>query len=242
MIRDVGLVCGAAAIVGVSFGAIAVGAGLPVWLPTLLSVVVFAGAAQFAFVGIIAAGGGLPAAVLAGLVLNLRHLPFGFAVGDVLRGGALRRIAGSHLMLDETVAFAMAEPDPARRRALYWVSGAGLFVSWNVGVAAGALGATAVADTAALGLDATFPAVLLALIVPALREPANRRAAAVGVAVALVTTPVLPAGLPVLAALVGVLVVHRGDGGAPTGEDADGPDATPRTRPDASADGPEPGR
>ncbi|SFQ51859.1 4-azaleucine resistance probable transporter AzlC [Amycolatopsis arida] len=203
--RDIGLVCLADTIVGVSFGAIAVSSGLPIWLPMLLSVVVFAGAAQFMFVGIIASGGNPIAAVLAGLLVNARHVPFGFAVGDVLGRRWASRIVGSHLMIDETVAFALAQEEVARRRAAYWVCGAGLFVCWNVGVAIGGVGGAAISDPAVFGLDAAFPAVLLALVLPSLRDRAVRRATLVGVAIALATAPFLPAGLPVLLALAGVL-------------------------------------
>lgn len=205
LLRDIALVCVADALVGVSFGAIAVGLGLPLWLPMLMSVVVFAGAAQFLFVGIVAAGGNPAAALAAGLLVNVRHVPFGFAVGDVLTGtGWLRRVAGSHLMVDETVAFTLAQRTPARRRTAYWLCGAGLFAAWNLGVVAGAFGGRAVGDTDAFGLDAAFPAVLLALLLPSLDRAGNRRAALAGVAVALGTTPFLPAGLPVLLALAGV--------------------------------------
>lgn len=205
LMRDIALICVADAVVGVSFGAITVGSGLPLWLPMLLSLVVFAGAAQFLFVGLLASGGNPVAAVLAGLLVNARHVPFGFAIGDVLGTGWLRRIAGSHLMIDETVAFALARTGDGRRRAAYWACGAGLFVCWNLGVAAGAFGGTAVGDTDVLGLDAAFPAVLLALVLPSLRDPATRRAVLAGTAVALVTAPFLQAGLPVLLALAGVL-------------------------------------
>jgi 4-azaleucine resistance transporter AzlC len=208
--RDIALVCVADTIVGVSFGAITVSLGLPLWLPMLLSVVVFAGAAQFMFVGIVAAGGNPIAAVVAGLLVNARHLPFGFAIGDVLGTGWMRRIVGSHLMIDESVAFALAQREPQRRRAAYWACGITLFACWNLGVVAGAFGGTVVTNTDALGLDAAFPAVLLALILPAMRNPATRRAALAGVAIALVTAAFLPTGLPVLLALVGVLAGLRG--------------------------------
>lgn len=209
--RDIALVGVADAIVGVSFGAITVSSGLPVWLPTLMSVVVFAGAAQFLFVGIIAAGGNPIAAVIAGLLANTRHVPFGFAVGDVFGTSWARRIAGSHVMVDETVAFALAQRDAHRRRAAYWAGGASLFVCWNAGVLLGVFGGTAVHDTYAFGLDAAFPAVLLALVVPSLRDASARRAVLVGVVIALATAPFLPAGLPVLLALGGVLAGLRGD-------------------------------
>ncbi|WP_206077996.1 AzlC family ABC transporter permease [Prauserella endophytica] len=208
--RDIALVCLADAVVGVSFGAITVSSGLPLWLPMLLSLVVFAGAAQFMFVGLVASGGNPIAAVVAGLLVNARHLPFGFAVGDVLGDRWARRIVGSHLMIDETVAFALAQRDAERRRAAYWACGVGLFVCWNVGVVLGAFGGTVVADTDAFGLDAAFPAVLLALVLPSLRDQATRRAALAGVVIALATAPFLPAGVPVLLALAGVLVSFVG--------------------------------
>ncbi|GAA1230237.1 AzlC family ABC transporter permease [Prauserella halophila] len=214
LLRDIALVCAADGLVGASFGAIAVGSGFPLWLPMLMSLVVFAGAAQFMFVGLIAAGGNPIAAVLAGLLVNARHLPFGFAVGDVFGRGLVRRAAGAHLMIDETVAFALAQRDADRRRAAFWACGIALFVCWNVGVVAGAFGGTVISDTDAFGLDAAFPAVLLALVLPSLKDRSTRLAAAVGVVVALVTSPWLPAGVPVLLALAGVLVAL---GAAPDG-------------------------
>ncbi|MEA5365175.1 AzlC family ABC transporter permease [Amycolatopsis sp., V23-08] len=203
--RDIGLVCLADCLVGVSYGAIAVGSGFPIWAPMLMSLLVFAGASQFMFIGIVASGGNPFAAVLAGLLVNARHLPFGFAIGDVLgkRWGA--RLAGSHLMSDETVAFALAQEELHRRRATYWACGIGLFTCWNIGVVVGATAGSAISDTDAFGLDAAFPAVLLALVLPTLRDRAARLPVLLGVVIALVAVPFVPAGVPVLLALVGVL-------------------------------------
>jgi len=203
--RDISLVCLAGGIVGVSYGAIAVGLGFELWVPMLLSVLVFAGAAQFMLIGIIASGGSLIAAVLAALLVNARHLPFGFAIGDVLSGSLPQRLLGSYLMIDENVAFALAQRNTHRRRAAYWACGIGLFISWNLGGVLGAFAGTAITDTEAFGLDAAFPAMLLALVLPSLRDAATRRAVLVGIVAALAATPLLPAGLPVLIALVGVL-------------------------------------
>lgn len=224
LLRDIGLVCVADSIVGASFGAITVTSGLPIWLPMLLSVVVFAGAAQFMFVGLVAAGGNPIAAVVAGLLVNARHLPFGFAIGDVLGNGVLRRLAGIHLMIDESVAFALAQDDPRRRRMAYWACGIGLFVCWNLSVIAGAYAGTAVQNTDAFGLDAAFPAVLLALVLPSLRDRSTRNAALAGAVIAVAATPFLPSGLPVLLALAGVLLALRVP--APTPPNADEPGGT----------------
>ncbi|MBA0126033.1 AzlC family ABC transporter permease [Haloechinothrix sp. YIM 98757] len=206
---DAALVAAAVGVVGLAFGAIAVGSGQPLWLPIALSVLVFAGASQFVFIGILAAGGGPLGALVAALAVNSRHLPFGFAVSDAL-GSGWRRYVGAHLMIDETVAFTIAQQDPGRRRAVYWTLGVGLFVTWNIGVLAGSLAGTAAGDTAALGLDAAFPAMLLALVRPSLRERRMAIAAALGACVAVASTPVLPSGMPVLAALLVLLAVPAG--------------------------------
>ena len=205
--RSIAVLCAADAVVGAAFGAYAVGSGLPAWLPVLLSFVVFAGAAQFLFVGVVATGGGLPAAVVAALLVNLRLLPLSFAAGPVLGEGSARRLLDSHFVTDETVAFALAQPGAERRRAAYWACGSALFVCWNVGVVVGAVGGGAVGGPETLGLDAAFPAVLLALVTPSLREARVRRAAVSGAGIALATAPVLPAGLPVLVAALLVLPV-----------------------------------
>ncbi|HEY5857169.1 MAG TPA: AzlC family ABC transporter permease [Aldersonia sp.] len=204
--RDIALVCLADGIVGASYGAIAVGGGMPPWLPAVMSVLVFAGAAQFMFVGIVLAGASPIAAAAAGLLINSRHLPFGLAVADVLGHGP-RRILGSHLMTDENVAFALGQKDRVQRRAAYWACGIGVFVTWNIGSLVGVLAGRAIEDTSVFGLDAAFPAVLLALVLPALRDPRTRAAALIGAVVALAATPVLPTGLPVLLSLVGLVVV-----------------------------------
>lgn len=199
------MICLADALVGASFGAISVGNGFGIWVPVVLSLVVFAGASQFLFVAL--AMGNRIAAVLAGLLINVRHFPFGLAVGDVIGSGLTRRVIGSHVLTDESTAFALAQADPAQRRRAFWGSGVGIFVCWNIGVLAGAFGGSYVPDT--LGLDAAFPAVLLAILLPSLRQAATRTAAVVGGLIALATALVLPAGLPVLVSLAALPLALR---------------------------------
>jgi 4-azaleucine resistance transporter AzlC len=217
LLRDAAAIAAAMVAVGASFGAIAISYGLPTWAPFLLSTVVFAGGAQFLAVGLIAAGNPL-AAVFAGLLLNARHLPFGLAVGSTVGSRLPARMVGSHLMTDEVVAFTLAEPDPTRRRRVYWLIGVTLFTSWNLGSALGVLLGGAVGNTDALGLDAAFPAGLIALIMPSLRDRRTRVAALSGAGVAVLLTPVLPAGLPVLCALVGLLTLVKPPRARPAAE------------------------
>ncbi len=208
LVRDVLALGVAVAFVGLSFGAIAAAVGLPKWAVVAFSLFVFAGGAQFLAVALVAAGNPF-AAVLGGLLLNARHLPFGMAVADVLNGGWGRRIVGSHLMIDETVAFALAQPDPLRRRAAYWLTGATLFLCWQLGTLAGVAVGAALGDPSRYGLDAAFPAALLALLIPRLREAAGLRVAALASAVAVAATFFVPAGLPVLLGLLGLLAAGR---------------------------------
>lgn len=207
--RDIVALAGACSVVGVSFGAIAASSGLAWWEPSVVSALVFAGGAQFMLVGVVAAGGGLVAAVLGALVLNIRHLPFGLAIGDVIGKSVAAKLVGSHLMTDETVAFAMAQRDPRRARAVFWACGVALFLMWNVGTLVGALAGQVIGDTDTFGLDAAFPAALLALVLPSLKQARVRNAALLGSAVALAATPFVPAGLPVLLSLVGLVVLIR---------------------------------
>jgi len=226
LVRDVALVCLADGIVGVSFGATAVAGGLPWWVPVAMSLLVFAGGSQFAAVGVVLAGGSPLAAVAAGAVLNTRLFPYGLAVSDVTSaaGGRARRwgtrLIGAQLVTDESVAFALRHTDPARRRTAFWTCGAALFTVWNIAVPLGVLAGSAMRNTAAFGLDATFPAVLLALALPTLTDGRTRVAAIGGAGAAVALTPLLPAGLPVLAALGGLAVLWR-----------------PRRRPDADGAG-----
>ncbi|WP_327682578.1 AzlC family ABC transporter permease [Kitasatospora sp. NBC_00458] len=220
-LRDIALVSLADALVGASFGAVTVSAGLPLWVPVAMSVLVFAGSAQFAAIGVVLSGGGALAAVATGLVLNARLLPFGFTVADALDGPWWRRLLGAQILSDESVAFALLQPDRRRRRAAFWVCGLALFVVWNLSVLAGAAAGGMIGDTDALGLDAAFPAVLLALVLPSLTDPRTRAAALAGAAVAVAATPFLPAGLPVLLALAGLLFARRPGGPAAPAAPAD---------------------
>jgi 4-azaleucine resistance transporter AzlC len=220
---DIALACLAVWVIGLSYGAIAVASGFPVWFPAAQSALVVAGASEFLFIGIVAAGGNPLAAALAGLLVNARHLPYGLALPDVTgqgRGRGWRRLLGAHVMNDESVVFALAQEDVPRKRAAYWACGLGVLICWPGGAALGALAGSFLRDTSAFGLDATFPAVILALIVPALRDRVTAAAAGVGGVIALVATPFLPAGAPVLLALAGLVVLAGRRAGPAASEQA----------------------
>ncbi|HET9973543.1 MAG TPA: AzlC family ABC transporter permease [Streptosporangiaceae bacterium] len=209
VLTDIGLTYLAVFFIGLSYGAVAAASGFPLWVPAAQSVLVVAGASEFLFVGIVAAGGSPFAAALAGLLVNSRHLPYGLALPPGVTGNGWRRLLGTHLMNDESVVFALAQEDLRAKRAAYWASGVATMISWPGGAVLGALIGSAVHDTNAFGLDAMFPAVILALIMKDLRDSRILRAALAGAAIALAAAPFLPAGLPVLLALAAVLLLAR---------------------------------
>jgi 4-azaleucine resistance transporter AzlC len=204
-LRTIVALAAAIGVVGASFGALATAAGVPVAMTFGMSLLVFAGGAQFLVVAVVAAGGSAVAAVAAALLLNARHLPFGLAMGGVVGDRWPTRLLGAHLLIDESVAFARTRPSGPRARAAYWLCGGLFFVVWNTGTVVGVLAGSAVPDPTAFGVDAAFPAALLALLLPTLRRPDARRVGLAAAAVALVAAPLLPAGLPVLLGLLGLL-------------------------------------
>ena len=132
-VRDALALAVAVGVVGVSFGALAAAAGVPLPLTMAMSLLVLAGGAQFLAVAVVAAGGGPVAAVAGGLLLNVRHLPFGLAVANVVGDRWPARVLGAHILIDEVVAFARARGSGVRARRAYWTSGILLATFWNAG-------------------------------------------------------------------------------------------------------------
>ncbi|MEQ4530118.1 MAG: AzlC family ABC transporter permease [Mixta sp.] len=204
VVKGIVLVCLADALVGLSYGSLAIAEGFPFWVPMLLSIFVLAGASEFMFIGIIAGGGSVFTAAAAGLLVNARHLPFGIAVKDLVGQKRLSWL-GCHIMNDESVVFGISQRKWFQRKAAYWLCGLGIAVSWPLSVMLGAVIGHWIPDTRAIGLDAVFPAILIALIIPALKKRRVAIPAAAGTALALATVPLVPVGMPVLFSLAGLL-------------------------------------
>ncbi|WP_239103380.1 AzlC family ABC transporter permease [Microbispora corallina] len=215
VVRDALGVGVAVGLSGFAFGVTSAGSGLALAQTCALSLLVFTGASQFALVGALA-GGGSPAAAVAGaLLLGARNALYGLRLAGLLRlPGAVRPLA-AHWVIDETTAVALAQPGRDAARLGFTVTGVSLFAVWNLSTLLGALGASALGDPAAWGLDAAGPAAFLALLGPMLRgadRGRERAAAALAVPAALVCVPLLPPGAPVLVAVLAapaVLVVSH---------------------------------
>lgn len=201
IIRDgmaVGLAVG---IYGVSFGALAIAAGFTVWQAVALSALMFTGGSQFAYIGVIDAGGSAIAAAAAALLLGARNSVYAMALAPVLQLRGFRKILGAQLTIDESFAMATgveSDAEPRAARTAFWATGISVFVGWNIFTVAGAAGAASLGDPAKWGLDAMVPAAFLALLWPRLQ---NRRAIAVALlaaTIAIILMPLTPAGAPII--------------------------------------------
>jgi predicted branched-subunit amino acid permease len=208
----------AVAAYGVSFGAISVTGGLTVAQTQFLSALMFTGGSQFALVGVLIAGGGVASAVATSVMLGFRNAFYALAMAPVLKVHGVRRLVAAQLTIDESTAMAVGrsvEHDGGRAsRLAFWATGISVFVFWNLATLLGAAGANALGDPKIWGLDAAIPAGFIALVWPRLND---RRSWAIGLAAAaaaLVLTPFLRPGVPVLltsvvAVVAGVLAVRR---------------------------------
>jgi predicted branched-subunit amino acid permease len=165
----------------------------------------FTGASQFGFIGVLAGGGAALAGVAPALMLALRNAAYGLSLSPILPRRLRDRALVSHLVIDESTAMARAQDDPGAARRALIATGATVWVCWNAGTLAGALVGGSLGNPGTFGLDAMFPAAFLALLAPQLRRPGAPAAAVAGAAVALVAVPFAPAGSPVIAALIGVV-------------------------------------
>jgi predicted branched-subunit amino acid permease len=190
--------------VGISFGVLAapvIGTAATI----AMSIIVYAGSAQFAAVSTLAAGGTAGASVVAGLLMNARFLPMGIAAAPALKGGRLRRAAEGQAVVDASWAIATDGRGGFDRELLIGATIPQALAWWS-GTAIGALGGTLLGDPQTLGLDAIFPAFFLALLVNELRSGRAMVAAAIAATLALLLVPHVPPGIPVVAASVAALL------------------------------------
>lgn len=208
---------------GISFGALAVAAGLTVGQACVLSLLMFTGGSQFAFVGVVGGGGALASATAAASLLGVRNAIYGVTANAMLRPRGWRRFVAAHLTIDESIATASAAEDPVEERRGFWAGGVAVFVLWNLFTLVGALLGDALGDPKAWGLDGAAVAAFLGLLWPRLR---GRDPIAIAVMAAVVTVavaPFVPPGIPIIVA-AGVAVAitlaqHRRDSTVAPGVD-----------------------
>lgn len=197
---------------GTAFGAAAVANGFSVLQTCLLSLLTFSGASQFAVIGVLGAGGGAISGIATASLLGIRNGVYGVIMAPRLKVKGFKRIIAAQITIDESTAVALGQEvrGESAMREGFWLTGFGVFLFWNLFTLAGALGAQAMGDIRAWGLDSAVPAAFLGLVWPRLQTNRDRFLAIGCVIFALAMTPILPAGLPIIAtAFIAVAVGLR---------------------------------
>ena len=197
---------------GTAFGAAAVANGFSLLQTCLLSLLTFSGASQFAVIGVLGAGGGAISGIATASLLGIRNGVYGVIMAPRLKVKGFKRIIAAQITIDESTAVALGQElrgEKAMRQG-FWLTGFGVFLFWNLFTVAGALGAQAMGDIRAWGLDSAVPAAFLGLVWPRLKTNRDRILAVACIVFALAMTPILPAGLPIIAtAFIAVAVGLR---------------------------------
>ena len=189
---------------GVAFGAAAVANGFSVLQSCLLSLLTFSGASQFAIIGVIGAGGSAISGIATASLLGFRNGLYGGLMAPILKVRGFKRLIAAHITIDESTGVSLSQEarGPEAMREGFWLTGFGVFIFWNLFTLAGALGAKAMGDPSAWGLDAAVPAAFLGLVWPRLKSSTDKTLAIIAAVFAIATTPFLPAGLPIIGTAV----------------------------------------
>ena len=194
---------------GVAFGAAAVANGFSVLQSCLLSLLTFSGASQFAVISVIGAGGSAISGIATASLLGFRNGLYGVLMAPILKVRGFKRLVAAHITIDESTGVSLSQEarGPEAMREGFWLTGFGVFIFWNLFTLAGALGAKAMGDPSAWGLDAAVPAAFLGLVWPRLKSSTDKTLAIIAAIFAIATTPFLPAGLPIIGTAVIAVIV-----------------------------------
>ena len=185
---------------GIAFGAAGIAAGFSILQTCALSLLTFSGASQFAVVGVIGAGGSAISGIATASLLGIRNGLYGLRMAPILKVRGVKRIVAAQVTIDESTGVSIGQEDLGNEAMKdgFWLSGFGVYFFWNIFTVVGALGAQAMGNPSAWGLDAAVPAAFLGLVWPRLLGRFERALAASAVLLAIVLTPVISAGLPII--------------------------------------------
>ena len=185
---------------GIAFGAAGIAAGFSLLQTCLLSLLTFSGASQFAVVGVLGAGGSAISGITTASLLGIRNALYGLRMAPIMKLRGWRRVVGAQVTIDESTGVALGQSElgePAMRQG-FWLTGIGVYIFWNLFTVVGALGAQAMGDPAAWGLDAAVPAAFLGLVWPRLTNAKERALAVAAMIFSLSLTPFVAAGIPII--------------------------------------------
>jgi predicted branched-subunit amino acid permease len=186
---------------GTAFGAASVAAGFSLLQTSLLSLLTFSGASQFAIVGVMGAGGSAISGIATASLLGIRNALYGLRMAPILKVRGVKRIAAAQVTIDESTGVAIGQENlgPDAMKAGFWLTGIGVYIFWNFFTILGAIGAQAMGNPSAWGLDAAVPAAFLGLVWPRLLGKFEKGLAALSLLLAVLLSPYLSAGLPIIA-------------------------------------------
>ena len=193
---------------GISFGALSSAAGLDLWQTMALSLLMFSGGSQFAFIGVIASGGmaSMPGAIISAWLLGVRNGFYAIRMAPILEAKGIGKVVAAELTIDESTAVALSREGAQEMRNGFWWTGLAVYFFWNALTLLGAVLGKTIGDPGHWGLDAAAAAAFVGLVWPRLVDLASRSVAAIALVVAIISSPFVPAGVPVLlSGLVGVL-------------------------------------
>lgn len=193
-------VAGAVSLYGISFGALSVASGLDLWQTQVLSLFMFSGGSQFAVIGLVAVGAAGPSIITAAALLGVRNGLYAVRMSSIVGTGFWKRLLAGHWTIDESTAVAIAQTDAREQRRGFWLTGAAIFVGWNLMTAVGAILGDALGDPKTWGLDAAAAAAFLGLLWPRIQARQPVAIAAVSAVVTVIALPTLPPGVPILVA------------------------------------------
>lgn len=189
---------------GTAFGAAGIAAGFSVLQTCLLSLLAFSGASQFAVVGVMGAGGTAIAAIATASLLGVRNMLYALRMAPLLHVSGLKKVIAAQVTIDESTGVALSQEQLGTEamKQGFWLTGFGVYIFWNIFTLLGALGAKAMGNPSAWGLDAAVPAAFLGLVWPRLTNKLERALAVCALVLAVLLSPVLSAGLPIISTVV----------------------------------------
>lgn len=193
---------------GISFGALSSAAGLDFWQTMVLSLLMFSGGSQFAFVAVVSGGSAaLAAAVTSAWLMGIRNGFYAVRMGPILKLVGAKKLVAALVTIDESTAVSVAQDSPKEQRQGFWLTGAAVYLFWNSATALGAVLGQGMGDPKTWGMDAAAAAAFVGLIWPRLKERQSLVVALIAVGLAVVSAPFVPAGIPVLIAGAGAVIV-----------------------------------
>ncbi|MEY4000741.1 MAG: hypothetical protein RLZZ626_1096 [Actinomycetota bacterium] len=194
---------------GISFGALAATSGLDIWQTMALSLLMFSGGSQFAFIGVFATGGtaSLGAAVASAWLLGVRNGFYAVRMAPILSKVGLAKLVPAMVTIDESTLVSISQTGLKSQRLGFWLTGGFVYLFWNSATLLGAFLGSSLGDVSKFGLDAAAAAAFVALIWARLDTGQARLVAIISIALAVALTPLLPAGIPVLVAGISAVVI-----------------------------------